>query len=255
MIELENVWRTYRVGEEPLHALKSVTWTVPAGEYVAVMGPSGSGKSTLLNVIGCLDRPSSGSYRLDGDEVGDLSDEALSGVRRYKIGFVFQSFHLVPRLTAEENVALPLVLAGVAPEERRARAAAALEAVGLAHRAGHRPAELSGGESQRVAIARSTVMRPRILLADEPTGNLDSAAGRQVLELLERMNAEGLTLVIVTHDPNVGRRANRVIVLRDGEIVRTLAGSDLEPGFGLAPPDGAETRPAPTAQTRGETAP
>jgi putative ABC transport system ATP-binding protein len=239
VIELEDVWRTYQVGDQPLHAMKGITLNIPAGDHVAVMGPSGSGKSTLLNIIGCLDRPSAGTYRLAGDEVGSLSDDALSEVRRNKIGFVFQSFHLIARLAAEENVALPMLLAGVPPEERRARAAAALEAVGLGHRAGHRPNELSGGESQRVAIARATVMRPRILLADEPTGNLDSAAGQQVLEVIERMNAEGLTLVVVTHDPNVGRRAGRVIVLRDGEIVRTVAGRDLEPGLGLAPPEPA----------------
>ncbi len=239
MIELEDVSRSYQVGEQPLHALKGITLNIPAGDYVAVMGPSGSGKSTLLNILGCLDQPNAGSYRLDGDEVGSLSDDALSEVRRYKIGFVFQSFHLIPRLAAEENVALPMLLAGVPPEERRARAAAALEAVGLGHRAGHRPNELSGGESQRVAIARATVMRPRILLADEPTGNLDTAAGQQVLEVIERMNAEGLTLIVVTHDPNVGRRARRVIVLRDGEIVRTLPGRELEPGLGLAPPEPA----------------
>ncbi len=239
MIELDDVRRSYQVGERPLHALKGITLNIPAGDYVAVMGPSGSGKSTLLNILGCLDRPNAGSYRLDGDEVGSLSDDALSEVRRYKIGFVFQSFHLIPRLAAEENVALPMLLAGVPPEERRARAAAALEAVGLGHRAGHRPNELSGGESQRVAIARATVMRPRILLADEPTGNLDTAAGQQVLEVIERMNAEGLTLIVVTHDPNVGRRARRVIVLRDGEIVRTLPGRELEPGLGLAPSESA----------------
>ena len=236
MIEFEDVWRTYNVGEHPLHALKGIALTLAAGDYIAVMGPSGSGKSTLLNILGCLDRPSAGSYRLDGDEVGALSDDALSEVRRYKIGFVFQSFHLVGRLDAEENVALPMLLAGVPPDERPARAAAALEAVGLGHRAHHRPNELSGGESQRVAIARATVMQPRILLADEPTGNLDTAAGLQVMELLERMNAEGLTLIVVTHDPNVGRRAGHVVVLRDGEIVHTLPGCDLEPGPGLAAP-------------------
>ena len=239
MIELENVWRTYAVGDQPLHALKDVSLELPDGDYVAVMGPSGSGKSTLLNILGCLDRPSSGSYRLDGDEVGSLSDDALSGVRRHKIGFVFQSFHLIARLAAEENVALPMLLAGVPPEERHARATAALEAVGLGHRAQHRPNELSGGEGQRVAIARATVMRPSILLADEPTGNLDTAAGLQVMEVIERMNAEGLTLIVVTHDPNVGRRARRVIVLRDGEVVQIVPGRDLAPGLGLAAPEAA----------------
>jgi putative ABC transport system ATP-binding protein len=230
-IELEDLWRSYQVAGEALHALKGVSLRIPAGGYLAVMGPSGSGKSTLLNVLGCLDRPTRGSYRLGGREVQALSDDELSRVRGHEIGFVFQSFHLVPRLTAAENVALPLVLAGVAPEERAARAAAALEAVGLAPRAQHRPNALSGGESQRVAIARATVMQPQVLLADEPTGNLDSGAGRQIMELLERMNARGLTLVVVTHDPNVGRRAREVILLRDGEIVRRLAGRELEAGM------------------------
>jgi len=241
MIELTDVRRTYQVGAQPLHALKDVSASVPAGGYVAIMGPSGSGKSTLLNILGCLDRPSAGSYRLDGDEVGSLSEDELSEIRRYKIGFVFQSFHLVPRLSAAENVALPMVLAGVAPDERHARVAAALAAVGLAERARHRPAELSGGESQRVAIARATVMQPRILLADEPTGNLDSAAGEQVMQLIEGMNAAGLTLVVVTHDPNIGRRADRVLILRDGSVAQDSAGRDLSdgPDFG----SGAEAAP------------
>jgi putative ABC transport system ATP-binding protein len=242
VIELTDLWRTYQVGGQPLHALRGVNVRIPAGDYVAVMGPSGSGKSTLLNILGCLDRPTRGSYRLAEREVAALSDEALSEVRRFEIGFVFQSFHLIARLTAAENVALPMVLAGIDPAERRQRAAAALEAVGLAARAGHRPAALSGGESQRVAIARAVVMRPRILLADEPTGNLDSASGRQVMDLLERMNADGLTLVVVTHDPNVGRRSQRVLLLRDGEVARTVAGRDLAPDLLAAPAPGA---PAP----------
>jgi putative ABC transport system ATP-binding protein len=236
MIELMEVRKTYQVGEQPLHALQNVSVSVPDGGYVAVMGPSGSGKSTLLSILGCLDRPTSGSYRLDGDEVGALAESALSEIRRYKIGFVFQSFHLVPRLAAAENVALPMLLAGIPLEERRERVAAALDAVGLAERAQHRPAELSGGEGQRVAIARATVMRPRLLLADEPTGNLDSAAGDQVMDLLEGMNASGLTLVVVTHDPDIGRRADRVIVLHDGRIAETVAGGGLRHGPDPAPP-------------------
>jgi len=236
IVELEDVWRSYRVGDEVLDALRAASARIPVGDYVAVMGPSGSGKSTLLNVLGCLDRPSRGVYRLDGREVGTLGDDELSEVRHHLIGFVFQTFHLIPRLAAEENVALPLVLDGVSIEERRERVAAALEAVGLSHRAKHRPSELSGGECQRVAIARATVMRPRLLLADEPTGNLDSAAGRQIMELLEQMNDEGLTLVVVTHDLNIGRRAKRVFVLRDGEIVQRVAGSELAPEMLLAAP-------------------
>jgi putative ABC transport system ATP-binding protein len=235
MIELTEVCRTYQVGDQPLHALNEVSASVPDGGYVAVMGPSGSGKSTLLNILGCLDRPTSGSYRLDGDEVGALSESELSETRRYKIGFVFQSFHLVPRLDAAENVALPMLLAGIPPEERHERVAAALDSVGLGRRARHRPAELSGGEGQR------TVMRPRLLLADGPTGNLDSAAGGQVMELLEGMNAEGLTLVVVTHDPNIGCRADRVVLLRDGRVAQEVAGRELRFGPDSAPP----TEPAP----------
>jgi putative ABC transport system ATP-binding protein len=236
VIELEDLWRSYEVGDQVLHALKGVSARVMGGDYVAVMGPSGSGKSTLLNLLGCLDRPSRGIYRLEGREVGTLSDEELSEVRRHQIGFVFQSFHLISRLAAEENVGLPMVLDGVPPEERAERVAAALAAVGLSHRAKHRPAELSGGECQRVAIARATVMRPRLLLADEPTGNLDSAAGRQIMELLESMNAAGLTLVVVTHDINVGRRAERVLVLRDGEIEHRVPGQELAPEMLLSAP-------------------
>ena len=227
MIELERVCRTYMMGGQPLHALNDVSETIEAGDYVAVMGPSGSGKSTLLNIMGCLDQLSSGSYRLEGQEVGALSEEELSQIRRHKLGFVFQTFHLVPRLSAEENVAFPMVFAGVPRAERLERADVALEAVGLRQRAAHRPSELSGGERQRVAIARATVMRPRVLLADEPTGNLDSASGRQVMEVIEHMNAEGLTLVVVTHDPAIASRAKRVVVMADGRIERRMMGADL----------------------------
>ena len=225
MIELERVTKTYRMGDQTLHALDEVTETIEAGEYVAVMGPSGSGKSTLLNVIGCLDRPSSGCYRLDGEDVGALSEAELSRIRGHKIGFVFQTFHLVARLSAGENVAFPMLFAGIPRAERRARVTAALEAVDLADRIEHRPAEMSGGERQRVAIARATIMRPQVLLADEPTGNLDSASGRQVMALLEGMNAEGLTLLVVTHDPAVADRAQRVLVMQDGGIVERRRGA------------------------------
>jgi putative ABC transport system ATP-binding protein len=182
------------------------------------MGPSGSGKSTLLHLLGCLDRPTAGSYRLDGREVGALGEEELAEVRGRRIGFVFQFFHLVPRLTAAANVELPMMLAGVRPAERRSRAQAALAAVGLRDRADHRPDQLSGGQRQRVAIARATVMKPAIVLADEPTGNLDRASGQEIIELLERMNREGLTLIVVTHDPEVGHRARRIVRLVDGRI-------------------------------------
>ena len=204
-----------------------VTEHIAAGEHVAIMGPSGSGKSTLLNVLGCLDRPDAGQYWLNGREVGTLSDQELTEVRRNLIGFVFQSFHLVPRLTAAENVELPMVFAAISRGDRRRRVEEALRAVGLADRMDHRPDQLSGGERQRVALARSTVMGPRVLLADEPTGNLDTASGRQILDLLDRMNEEGITLVVVTHDPSVARRADRIVVLVDGRVARRLAGSEV----------------------------
>jgi putative ABC transport system ATP-binding protein len=237
VIRLEGVSRTFSVGGQAVHALADVTEEVRAGEHVAIMGPSGSGKSTLLNILGCLDRPTAGSYRLDGREVGRLEDEELTRVRRHLVGFVFQTFHLVPRLTAAANVELPMVFAGVPRTEREERAAAALDAVGLRERAAHRPNELSGGERQRVAIARATIMGPRLLLADEPTGNLDRASGRQVLDLLDRMNGAGLTLIVVTHDPGVARRADRVTILTDGRIVRRLAGADIGSALGLLQPD------------------
>lgn len=238
MIRLEGISRTYQLGGQPVHALDGITEHIQPGEHVAIMGPSGSGKSTLLNVLGCLDRPDAGHYWLDGREVGTLSDEELTAVRRNLIGFVFQSFHLIPRLTAAENVELPMVFAGLSRAERRRRVEASLASVGLSDRMDHRPDQLSGGERQRVALARSTVMGPRVLLADEPTGNLDTTSGRQILELLDRMNEEGITLVVVTHDPSVARRADRVIVLVDGRIARRLAGSEVMGTADLfAPPE------------------
>ncbi len=227
MIRLEGIGRTFTMGESEVRALDAVDETIEAGEHVAIMGPSGSGKSTLLNVIGCLDRPSAGTYFLEEHEVSDLSDDELSRVRSEKIGFVFQSYHLVPRLTAVGNVELPMVFQGVGRGERRRRALEALASVGLAGRADHRPGQLSGGECQRVAIARAIVLGPRILLADEPTGNLDTRAGNQILELLDEMNDAGLTLVVVTHDPAVARRADRVLVLVDGRIAHRLKGSEM----------------------------
>jgi len=228
MIRIEDLWRTYELGGQQLHALAGVDEEVEDGEHVAIMGPSGSGKSTLLNVLGCLDSPTQGRYFLAGEDVAKLSDEALAETRLRRIGFIFQSFHLVPRLTALENIELPMIFAGLAPVERRRRARAALEAVGLTDWASHKPSELSGGQKQRIAMARATIMGPELLLADEPTGNLDSRSGKQVLDLLGELNREGRTLVVVTHDPGVARRADRVLVMRDGRIVRRVAGTDVQ---------------------------
>ena len=219
MIQLSGICRNFQVGEETVHALEDVNLEIQDGEYVALMGPSGSGKSTLLNVIGCLDRPTAGTYVLDGKDVTGLSENELSLVRRHRIGFVFQFFHLVPRLDAAGNVELPMMFAGIDRVERRARVEKALASVSLLHRKKHRPAQLSGGERQRVAIARAVVMTPAILLADEPTGNLDSHSGSEIVELIERMNAGGLTVILVTHDPSIGQRAPRKIVMHDGRIV------------------------------------
>ena len=219
MIELRGITRVFEVGGRPVHALRGIDLAVEDGEYLSVMGPSGSGKSTLLNLLGCLDRPTAGFYSLDGQEVGALDDVAMSRVRRHKIGFVFQSFHMVPRLTARGNVELPMVFAGVPPEERARRAERALVSVGLRERMDHRPDQLSGGERQRAGIARAMIMGPTLLLADEPTGNLDSVSGGEVIALLEQMNASGLTLVVVTHDAGLGRRARRQVRMADGAIV------------------------------------
>ena len=218
MIELAGIERIFQVGDESVHALHEVNLHVDAGEYVAIMGPSGSGKSTLLNILGLLDRPTRGTYHLDQVDTTDLGDDQQADVRRHKIGFVFQFFHLVPRLTAAENVELPMTLAGVSPEERKPKVAAALASLGLTERGHHRPDQLSGGQRQRVAIARATIMDPAILLADEPTGNLDSASGHDVVEILEVLNQRGITLLVVTHDPELGGRARRQIHMVDGRI-------------------------------------
>lgn len=218
MIELQNVNKTYLVGESPLRALRDVNITIEAGEYLSVMGPSGSGKSTLLNMVGLLDRPDSGSYRLEGTATEKLGEEARARLRADYIGFIFQAFHLINRLTTLENVELPMMLAGIAPKKRRQSALDVLDQVGLADRAGHRPNQLSGGQLQRVAIARAIVMKPRILLADEPTGNLDQASGAEVVEVLENLNREGITLLVVTHDAQLGKRARRRIRMVDGQI-------------------------------------
>jgi putative ABC transport system ATP-binding protein len=219
VIELRSIDRHFQVGDQVVRALDGVSLAIADGEYVSIMGPSGSGKSTLLNVIGLLDRPTAGQYVLDGRETTDLDDDALADVRARRIGFIFQSFHLVPRLTAFENVELPMVLAGQAPAARRARAEEVLAALSLTDRAHHRPAQLSGGQRQRVAIARAMVMRPTVLLADEPTGNLDHVSGAEVLAALESLNAGGISLLVVTHDDEVAARSRRQIRMRDGRVV------------------------------------
>ncbi len=218
MIRLQDISRHFVIGDNTVHALDRVSLHITAGEYVAVMGPSGSGKSTLLNVIGLLDRPDDGRYLLDGEDTTTMDEVRLAGFRRRHIGFVFQSFHLVPRLSAAANVELPMVLAGIPAEQRRRRTTAALEAVGLTDRAGHRPEQLSGGQRQRVAVARATIMGPAVLLADEPTGNLDTASGMEVMALLETLNGDGLTLILVTHDASLGGRARRMVKLLDGRV-------------------------------------
>jgi putative ABC transport system ATP-binding protein len=218
MITLKDVSRTFLLGEESVHALIGVNLHIQRGEYLSIMGPSGSGKSTMLNILGLLDRPTTGTYELDGQDVTALTDAEQSRVRREKIGFVFQFFHLVPRLTAAENVELPLVLAGAHPDQRRERVARLLSEFGIAKRARHRPDQLSGGERQRVAIARAMVMEPAAILADEPTGNLDQHTGQEVIHLLEELNARGMTLVLITHDVSLGQRARRHIRTLDGRV-------------------------------------
>jgi len=218
MIRLEHIHRYFQVGAQIVHALNDINMTIEKGEYVSVMGPSGSGKSTLLNVIALLDQPSSGRYVLNDQPVTQLDDDELAKVRRENIGFVFQFFHLIPRLSAAENIEMPMILAGVAVKERKQRVQAALTSVSLQDRANHRPDQLSGGQLQRVAIARAMIMRPEILLADEPTGNLDSKSGKEIIELLEGLNRQGVTLIIITHDQSLGDRARRKIRIVDGQI-------------------------------------
>lgn len=218
MIALSQVSRSFTVGDQQVAALRGIDLNIAAGDYVSIMGPSGSGKSTLLNLIGLLDRPSSGTYKLDGGNVTDLNDEQQAKVRSEKIGFVFQSFHLVPRLTAAMNIELPLILAGISVAERKTRVVQLLENYGLTDRADHRPDQLSGGQRQRVAIARATSMHPAVLLADEPTGNLDQTTGKEVMSLLEQMVAQQVALIVVTHDPVIGSRAARQIHMVDGQI-------------------------------------
>jgi len=218
LLRLHHVARRYEMGGETIHALRDVSLEIERGEYVAIMGPSGSGKSTLMNVLGCLDSPSSGTYELNGVDVSQMDDNALADVRNREIGFVFQVFHLLPRSHALHNVELPLIYAGVAPDTRRQLAREALAAVGLADRMDHRPNELSGGQRQRVAIARALVNKPSILLADEPTGNLDSKTGSEIMALFENLSREGHTLILVTHEEAVARQARRILRIRDGLI-------------------------------------
>jgi putative ABC transport system ATP-binding protein len=231
MVQLSRVAKVYRVGEQDVHALRGVDLAITAGEFVAIMGPSGSGKSTLMNLIGCLDGPSSGSYRLAGHEVSGLSRSQLATLRNSFLGFVFQSFNLLARTSARENVELPLLYAGVSTRERRQRATQALELVGLGGRLDHHPSQLSGGQQQRVAIARAIVTQPRLILADEPTGNLDSRTSVEIMALFQRLSRTGITIVLVTHEPDVAAFASRVLVIRDGHLIsdKTQAPLDAVP--------------------------
>ncbi len=219
MIQLNNITKTYRMGEVDICALCGVTLRVEKGELIAIMGPSGSGKSTLMNILGCLDRPTSGAYGFEGREISSLTDDDLASVRNSKIGFVFQSFNLLPRFAALKNVEMPLIYSGVPSRLRKERAAAVLERVGLGDRMLHNPSELSGGQQQRVAIARALVNNPSLLLADEPTGNLDSRSGAEILNIIVDLNRQGMTILIVTHDRDIAARCKRVINLKDGQVV------------------------------------
>ncbi|WP_448565428.1 ABC transporter ATP-binding protein [Thalassotalea ganghwensis] len=222
IITLNKLNKTYQVGEQPLHVLNNVDLTLDKGAYVSIMGPSGSGKSTLLNMIGLLDRPDDGLYQIGDIETTNKTEEQRAQLRRENIGFIFQSFHLIPRLTALENAALPMMLAGMSQKVREAKVLSLFEQLGLADRSHHLPKQLSGGQLQRVAIARSLVMSPKILLADEPTGNLDQASGQEVISLLEELNLQGITLILVTHDKALGKRATRQLNMVDGEIISDI---------------------------------
>jgi putative ABC transport system ATP-binding protein len=235
VIRLKDIYRVYASGDNRVHALKGVSLSVEAGEFLAIMGPSGSGKTTLMNIIGALDRPTRGEYELDGIKVSAMADNDLAAVRNRKIGFVFQTFNLLPRMSALRNVELPLVYAGVKRHERRERALEALRQVGLEQRSHHRPNECSGGQRQRIAIARALVTRPSILFADEPTGNLDSHTGDEIMHIFQELNESGVTVVLVTHEPDIARHARRVVCIRDGLVSsdavvgeRTLARRTLE---------------------------
>lgn len=218
VIVLQDIVKQFIMGDTVLRALDHVNFSVAEGDFVAIMGPSGSGKSTMMNILGCLDRPTSGKYFLAGREVAGLSDDELAKIRNAKIGFVFQNFNLLPRMTALENVALPLVYAGVAEEERMEQARIALESVGLGDRLEHKPAELSGGQRQRVAIARALVNNPAIIMADEPTGNLDTKSSYEIMDIFKELNAKGKTLLLITHEPDIGQQSKRILVMRDGRL-------------------------------------
>jgi putative ABC transport system ATP-binding protein len=222
LIETQDLWKTYVMGTEEIHALRGVSIAIERGEYVAIMGPSGSGKSTLMNLIGCLDTPSKGSYLLNGKEVALMNDDELAQIRNEEIGFVFQTFNLLPRATALHNVELPLIYAGVSGKARQERARQALDKVDLIPRASHRPNELSGGQRQRVAIARALVNNPSILLADEPTGNLDSKTGNEIMGVFDRLHQGGNTIILVTHEPDIAAYAHRVIHIRDGQVEKDV---------------------------------
>jgi putative ABC transport system ATP-binding protein len=238
LISLRSLHRVYEVGTEKVHALNGVDLDIAPNEYVAIMGPSGSGKSTMMNIVGCLDTPTSGSYRLKDQEIGTMSDDELARIRNQEIGFVFQTFNLLPRADALHNVELPLVYAGMRHEERRTRAREALERVGLGDRMKHRPNELSGGQRQRVAIARALVNRPSIILADEPTGNLDSVTGEEIMAAFDDIWRQGNTVIVVTHEPDIAARARRVVRMRDGKIESDVTSA------GTSPPAHREPAPA-----------
>ena len=226
ILKLTDICKDYQQGKEPVRVLKNINLTVERGEYLAIMGPSGSGKTTLMNLIGCLDVPTSGDYELDGKDLKDLSDDALADIRNQHIGFVFQNFHLLPKMDALDNVALPLLYAGVSLKERRERAEEALKAVGLEERIHFLPNQLSGGQCQRVAIARAMVAKPDLLLADEPTGALDTKSGNQIMEIFRRLSDEGMTIIMITHEPAIARCADKVYHILDGELRTEEGGSD-----------------------------
>jgi putative ABC transport system ATP-binding protein len=230
LIEIQDVHKIYDMGDDKVRALDGVSVVIQEGEYVAIMGPSGSGKSTLMNLIGCLDTPTSGSYKLKGTEVAGMTDDELAAIRNGEIGFIFQTFNLLPRSDAVQNVELPLVYAGVTRRERRERAQDALKAVGLGDRMHHRPNEMSGGQRQRVAVARALVNRPSILMADEPTGNLDSKTGEEIMNLMDQLHAQGRTIILVTHEEDLALRAARVVRLRDGKIMSDVRNTPMAVG-------------------------